>query len=70
MTDKQKQRVNKKAVKAFSYLELCEKCLMTARESVSMESPEYALIGNAIGSIRDSKSDCGILVRRTKDNEN
>lgn len=50
----------------MAYLGFCEKYLMSACETVSAESPEYAIIGNALGAVRNAKSDCEILVNRTK----
>lgn len=66
MTDRQKLRANKKATRTLAYLGFCEKYLMSACETVSAESPEYAIIGNALGAVRNAKSDCEILVNRTK----
>lgn len=66
LPEKQKKRVHTQAYKADGYLKLCEHRLVHVDDEISFESPEHAIIKNALKSIREAISDMQTLIARTR----
>lgn len=66
LPDKLRKRVYTQAYKTDGYLKLCEHRLAHVDDEISFESPEHAIIQNALKSIRDAISDMQVLISRTR----
>lgn len=66
LPEKQRKRVYTQAYKADGYLKLCEHRLVHVDDEISLESPEHAIIQNALKSIREAISDMQTLIARTR----
>lgn len=66
LPEKQRKRVYNQAYKADGYLKLCEHRLVHVDDEISHESPEHAIIQNALKSIRQAISEMQTLIARTR----
>jgi hypothetical protein len=66
MTDKQKQQVFRKTVKAIEHIDKTIESIRKMEDKVSYESPEYHLMCSATCFLSDARGELVILANRNK----